>query len=196
MIALGAFVAWYIIDSSQYIYTDNPPGWQPDRALVRSLAKEIDLPPFQQFHIRPPKGGALLSQANGTGRIITIGSPLRSDQTRSALYIYVSPPLPPGADLSSLDKMFRATLKSWKMSPNGETTDWDNARFEEGTLSGVKFLRTAVQGKSERINKKTNGFAYFGADGSNVVFFFSEDLESYPGDLRLLEASVLTFRRR
>jgi hypothetical protein len=194
-VAVVGLLAWFLWNNAQNIYTDNPAGWQPETSLLRRLGNEVELPPFQQYRLRPPKGYVMLSQTFGAGRFITVGASPRTDQTRSAVFVEISPPLPPGANMAAMDKIFEALLEGFEHAAGREAWTWEHGEFEHGTMCSIPFLRARLSGLDDK-KKKQKGFAYLGTDGPTAIFFFSFDSESYPDDLRLVEASVLTFRKR
>lgn len=165
--------------------------WLPTPPHLQKLSTKAELGAYQ---LRVPEGYVLRTQPGPGGAMAHawVGSP-RSDGTRPYVMLTIAAP-PPG----ETNRYTRAqALAKFLEGIEKRRKHWKQSKAEEGTISGVRFVRAYWHGTEIETGRPMHGFNYVAMDGDTVIQLSSQDVEPHHrGALELAETAVLTFKKR
>jgi hypothetical protein len=168
------------------------PDWTPDPALLAQLGPEEPLSPEGEidptavrpdFRIRPPKGFERTDEAH---KQMSKWASL-SKENKSVVMIILK--------IGSIGDPVKEADAKKRTEPYYE--DFTAAPVERGRINGLTFARSFWEAKVEKSDDRVRGAEYVLQDGKNeiVISIWIRGTKDVDTRFKLLEASVLTFRR-
>ncbi|MCI0662997.1 MAG: hypothetical protein L0220_18165 [Acidobacteria bacterium] len=101
---------------------------------------------------------------------------------------------PPKEELDKLT--LQQSLSTFLAGIEKRQKNWKQNKVEEGSIGGIKFIRSYWEGVDPKSGHSLHGFNYVAIDGEKVINLSSQDIDPfYKESLPLTESAVLTFKK-
>ena len=86
-------------------------------------------------------------------------------------------------------------LQRFLRESQGKYGDWRGSPPERVQVNGLPFVHADWSGKEKKAGRNMHGFYYVFVETNQIVVLTSQEFDSGEADLKVADASALTFRR-
>ena len=169
-------------------------GWSPDPAILKQLGAAVTV---EKYTLRIPKGYEMQQAKNTPASMKAWGwtGAARKDGSKPSVTLtMVELPAEQIEKTKNLSLEQLADLMIGGMKR--QRTNWKQEKAEEGTISGMNFVRIRWEATEPTRKLDMRGFVYVARDGDTIVQIASQDVTPETAKtLPLAETSVLTFKK-
>jgi hypothetical protein len=169
------------------------PVWQSNSDVSPKLTEtfqSIKFPP--KFVMKMPTGYQLSMREEANRKMDMFYGPIRQDKTRAIFMVNVLDAKQGRKDTASLGESMKLAVDGIK---SGRSAGWKNGKWEDGTISGLHFMRLYWAGQEPTTKQMMHGFIYGTTVGDEFFEFAAQDLAKYDSEsMPALEGAVQTFK--